>query len=153
LQKLAVISQTKTYSPRCHEGILVTNVLARSAATRGLCAYFLREVLASHNPFISEQVLSELKSDLRLKFGVGQDLIDDFIWLLRQHTVLSQQAGLPKVRTARQGDLPILGSAIAARAELLVTGDKYLLDLGGIEGLEILSPQQFWEKLEAQQRR
>ena len=45
------------------------------------------------------------------------------------------------------------GGAIAAGAEILVTGDKELLDLGDIEDLEILSPRQFWEKLRAQQRR
>jgi len=50
-------------------------------------------------------------------------------------------------------DLPILGAAIAAGAEVLVTGDKELLDLGHIEDLEILSPRQFWEKLRAQHRR
>jgi predicted nucleic acid-binding protein len=36
---------------------------------------------------------------------------------------------------------------------VLVTGDKELLELGDIEGLEILSPRQFWEKLKAQQQR
>jgi putative PIN family toxin of toxin-antitoxin system len=132
---------------------LDTNVLASAAATRGLCADVLRQVFASHQLFISEQVLNELNSVLRFKFGVGQDLIDDFIWLLQQDTVLAQPAQLPRVELQDKDDLPILGAAIAAGAEVLVTGDKELLELGHIKDLEILSPRQFWEKLKAQQQR
>ena len=132
---------------------LDTNVLASAAATRGLCADVLRQVFASHELFISQQVLSELKSVLRFKFGVSQDLIDDFVWLLRRDTVLAQPAHIPRVELRDKDDLPILGAAIAAGAEVLVTGDKQLLELGHIEDLEILSPRQFWEKLKAQQQR
>jgi len=132
---------------------LDTNVLASAAATRGLCADVLRQVFASHQLLISEQVLNELNSVLRFKFGVSQDLIDDFIWLLQQDTILAQPAKLPRVELQDRDDLPILGAAIAAGAEVLVTGDKELLDLGHIEDLEILSPRQFWEKLKTQQQR
>jgi putative PIN family toxin of toxin-antitoxin system len=132
---------------------LDTNVLASAAATRGLCADVLRQVFASHQLLISEQVLNELNRVLRFKFGVGQDLIDDFIWLLQQDTVLAEPAKLPRVELQDKDDLPILAAAIAAGAEVLVTGDKELLDLDHIEDLQILSPRQFWEKLKAQQKR
>jgi putative PIN family toxin of toxin-antitoxin system len=132
---------------------LDTNVLASAAATRGLCADVLREVLASHDLFISEQVLNELKSVLEFKFGLSQDLIDDFIWLLQRDTVLAQSAELPKARIQDKDDLPILGAAIAAGAEVLVTGDKELIELGHIEDVKILSPRQFWEKLRARRQR
>jgi len=132
---------------------LDTNVLASAAATRGLCGDVLREVLASHDLFISEQVLSELKRVLRFKFGVPQDLIDDFILLLEQDTVLAKPVEVPNIKLQDKDDLPILGAAIAAGAEVLVTGDKELLNLGHDEDLEILSPRQFWEKLKTQQQR
>ena len=132
---------------------LDTNVLASAAATRGLCADVLREVFASHELFISEQVLNELGRVLKLKFGVGQELIDDFIWLLQQHSALAQPSQLPKVELQDKEDLSILGAAIAAGAEVLITGDRESLDLGRFEDLEILNPQQFWEKLKAQQKR
>ena len=132
---------------------LDTNVLASAAATRGLCADVLREVFASHDLFVSEQVLNELKRVLKFKFGLAQDLIDDFLWLLHQDTVLAQPAALPRVKLQDKDDLTILGAAIAAGAEVLITGDRELLDLGHIEDLDILSPRQFWEKLKAQQQR
>ena len=132
---------------------LDTNVIASAAATRGLCSDVLREVFASHELFISEQVLNELGRVLKLKFGVSQNLIDDFIWLLQQDSALAQPSQLPSIELLDKEDLTILGAAIAAGAEVLVTGDKELLDLGRVENLEILSPRQFWEKLKAQQKR
>jgi putative PIN family toxin of toxin-antitoxin system len=130
--------------------LLDTNVLASAAATRGLCADVLREVLTSHELLTSAQVLSELKRVLRTKFGVAQDLIDDFISLMREDTVLAEPGQLPKVQIQDQDDLPILSAAISAGADVFVTGDKEILDIGRIEKLAILSPRQFWEKLKAQ---
>jgi len=132
---------------------LDTNVLASAAATRGLCADVLREVLTSHELLTSAQVLSELKRVLRTKFGVAQDLIDDFISLMREDTVLAEPGQLPMVQIQDQDDLPILSAAISAGADVFVTGDKEILDIGRIEKLAILSPRQFWEKLKAQPRR
>jgi putative PIN family toxin of toxin-antitoxin system len=132
---------------------LDTNVLASAAATRGLCADVLREVLTSHELLISAQVLKELERVLATKFGVVHDLIDDFIQVMRQDTVLAHPGQLPKVKIKDQDDLPILSAAISAKAEIFVTGDKEILDIGQIENLTILSPRQFWEKLKAQPQR
>ena len=130
-----------------------TNVLASAAATRGLCADVLREVLASHQLLTSAQVLSELRRVLRTKFDLEQDLIDDFIWLMRQDTVLARPGQLPSVEIQDQDDLPILAAAISAGADVFVIGDQEILDLGQIEHLTISSPRQFWEKLKAQPQR
>jgi putative PIN family toxin of toxin-antitoxin system len=132
---------------------LDTNVLASAAATRGLCADVLREVLTSHELLTSAQVLSELKRVLRTEFGVAQDLIDDFILLMRQDAVLAQPGLLPSVEIQDQDDLPILSAAISGKADVFVTGDKELLDLSEVENLAILSPRQFWDKLKAQPQR
>lgn len=132
---------------------LDTNVLASAAATRGLCADVLREVLTSHELLTSEHVLNELKQVLVTKFRVRQDLINDFISLMRQDTVLAQPGQLPRIALKDTDDLLILSAAISGAADVLVTGDRELLDQGQVEHLAILSPREFWEKLKAQQQR
>jgi len=135
------------------KAFLDTNVLVSAAATRGLCADVLREVLASHKLFISNQVKAELRRVLRVQFGVVQDLIDDFIWLLEQDSIAAEPAQIPGIELKDRDDLAIVGAAITAGVEVLVTGDKELLDLGRIGNLDILSPRQFWERLKAPQQR
>ncbi len=132
---------------------LDTNVLASAAATRGLCADVLREVLTSHELVTSARVLSELKRVLGIKFGVDQDLTDEFILLLRQDTVLAPPGPLSPVKIRDQHDLPILSAAISGRADVFVTGDKEFLRLTKVENLAILSPRQFWDQLTARPRR
>lgn len=132
---------------------LNTNVLAGAAATRGLCVDVLREVLTAHELLTSAKVLSELRRVLRTKFGAPQDVIADFISLLRQDTVLAQPGRLPTVNIGDQDDLRILSAAIAAEADLFVTGDQELLQIRHIANLTIISPRQFWEKLKTQRQR
>ena len=132
---------------------LDTNVLVSAAATRGLCADVLREVLTSHHLVISADVLRELQDVLKTKFGVPRDLIDDFVSLMSQDIVLAKASKPPAIEIKDKDDLPILAAAISGRADVFVTGDKELLSIRKLETMVILSPREFWEKLTAQLQR
>ena len=127
--------------------LLNTNVLASAAATRGLCADVLREVLAEHELIICSQILSELERALRDKFGISNELIEDFIWLLRQDTICAELGNLPKIHIKDKDDLGVLAAAVSGGAHVTVTGDKELQELGGFSGIKIVSPRQFWQEL------
>jgi putative PIN family toxin of toxin-antitoxin system len=124
-----------------------------AVATRGLCADVLREGLSSHDLVVSRQVLNEVKHVLRTKFGASPDLITEFVRLLQQNAVLAQPTRIPDVVLRDKADLAILGAAVTCGADVLVTGDSELLELGALEGVEIISPRQFWERLRSRKRR
>ena len=132
---------------------LDTNVLVAAVATRGLCADVFRTVLASHELVSSQQVLDEVRRVLRVKLGVRPGPIADFIRLLEQEAEGAPPARLPRIELNDQDDLPILGAAIAARAEVFVTGDRELAELGTVEGMRVVSPRQFWEGLKTSRQR
>ena len=46
-------------------------------------------------------------------------------------------------------DSLVLGEAIAARAEVFLTGDAALLKLGAVEKVQVVAPRQFWEMLQS----
>jgi len=129
---------------------LDTNVLAGAAATRGLCADVLREVFTSHELIISEYLIKELERVLSDKFKLPYDIIEEYVWLLHQDTIVADEADPPPTSLKDKSDIPILGTALHAKADVLVTGDLELQNLEGIEKLLILSPRGFWEKLKAQ---
>ena len=62
----------------------------------------------------------------------------------------STPSTLPDIKIRDKDDLIILSSALDGNADLLVTGDKELLDLGKIGKIEIVSPRGFWKKVRAQ---
>jgi putative PIN family toxin of toxin-antitoxin system len=127
--------------------LLDTNVLASAVATRGLCADVLRAVLAEHELIVSRQIITELRRVLRHKFGVSRALIRDLIWLIQQDTVLAKPGEVPDVELGDQDDLGILAAAVAAEADIIVTGDKELQHLEQVSAIQIMSPRQFWETL------
>jgi putative PIN family toxin of toxin-antitoxin system len=129
---------------------LDTNVLVSAMATRGLCADVLREILTSHQLVVSVPLFNELKRVLRQKLQIPAELIDDTIEILQQDAHFATPSTLSDVKIRDKNDLMIVSSALNGNADLLVTGDKELLDLGKIEDMEIVSPRGFLERMRTQ---
>jgi predicted nucleic acid-binding protein len=122
-----------------------TNVLASALGTRGLCADVLRLVLAEHELVTGEVVLEELRTVLKGKFRVPTAAIEDIEWFLRGYHVQGRPRELPELKLADRNDLLVVGSALGAKAEILITGDREIVDLKEKpQGLRIVSPREFW---------
>lgn len=126
---------------------LDTNVLASALATRGLCSELLQSVFDEHEPLLCEPVLQELERVLAGKFRLPRPVIVDFLALLRSECEVVATPATPALHFEDPDDIPILASAISARADTFVTGDKGLLALGTVDGIPILSPRQLWQTL------
>jgi putative PIN family toxin of toxin-antitoxin system len=129
---------------------LDTNVLASALTARGLCADVLQTVLADHQLLISAEVLAELADVLPRKFGLPSTVVDEFLALLSDEGILSAAPGPCPILPDNPADAVIVASALAGGAEVFVTGDKELSDLGKAEGMPVLSPRQFWERLSSE---
>jgi putative PIN family toxin of toxin-antitoxin system len=130
---------------------LDTNVIASATATRGLCADVLRTVIEFHDLVVSDHLVGELRRVLKDQFRASPDLIADVVWLLRQDTIASQAEPLRDLPLSDPADIAIVSSALNGAADILVTGDKEILDLHHVGPLEILTPRQFWDKERGQQ--
>ena len=129
---------------------LDTNVLVSAVATRGLCADVLREILVSHQLVVSNPLIFELKNILHTKIGLPQEIISDFVEVLAQDFVLSENTDLVTIDINDKDDIFILSTALNGNAELFVTGDEELLELKKIQSMRIISPRKFWETLKNQ---
>lgn len=124
---------------------LDTNVLASAFATRGLCADVLRLVVAEHRLVTGEVNLAELRRVLREKMGVPVDTVAELEAFLRDHEVVPRPAETLDLAVRDPDDAWVLASAVAGTADVLVTGDTDLLELGDQAPLPILGPRAFWE--------
>jgi len=128
---------------------LDTNVLVSAVATRGLCSDVLREVLRHHHLIISPELLTELENVFRKALGLPQNMIFEFIEVIKQDSQLSTSSPLLNVKIRDKDDLLMLSSALNGGADLFITGDKELLGLQSIRDMGIVSPRMFWERLKA----
>lgn len=131
---------------------LDTNVIARATATRGLCADVLRTVFEFHDLVVSEYLFEELRRILKAKFSASPDMVADVIWLLQQDTLVAESRPLTDIPLKDPADVAIVSSAINGAADILITGDKEMLNLKRVATLKILTPRQFWDKERTQPR-
>jgi putative PIN family toxin of toxin-antitoxin system len=105
---------------------------------------------------ISPSIISEIKRvvetpEIRKNYGLSHNEIERLILLLEKDAIvvpgLSAVAGaIPK----DPADEMFLAAALDAKADLIVSGDRHLLDLGEYKDIPIFTVRQFLEFLDNQ---
>ena len=135
--------------------VLDTSVLVSAFLTpNGSVVRLLREPARSQYQLcLSEYILTETAETLLSKTRLGNyayaDMdVRDFIRWLMMHAEMT--TGLPAIRAVPNDpkDDPIIATAVAAKADYLITGDRaHLLPIGQYEGIRIISPREFFDIL------
>src|SRR6266851_4283589 len=143
-------------APNMPRAVLDSSVLVSAFLTpHGSVVRLLRDPVRSRYPLcLSEYILTETaetllsKSRLRDYASYADTDVRDYIrWLLTQAEMV---ADLPELRVVTNDpkDDPIIATAVAAKADYLVTGDRaHLLPIRVYRGIRIVSPRQFLEVL------
>lgn len=126
--------------------VLDSNILINAFATRGLCADLFRDLVASHEVAISDYILEEVHEKLIGKFHMSQVVVNGIRDLLMQYVV--SHGELPVIQTSIRDpdDVPIVAFATAIAADLLITGDRDLLDVASDLPIDVLLPREFYER-------
>lgn len=124
---------------------LDTNIIISPTMGRGLARDVLRLVMEKHEPVTGEVVLNELRRVLAEKFDVSREDIDYLLESFARWHIEPQPETLPLLRIRDRTDLPVLASALACGADVLLTGDKDLLEVDSEVGeIKITDPRGFW---------
>ena len=129
--------------------VLDTNVLLAGLATHGLCEALLLLCYRDHLVILSDHILSEFAQHYADKFKAGGEQTAMVVATLRAQSEIVTPAKVAPNACADPDDLPVLGTAIAGRADCLITGDQQLLAMGEYQGAQILSPRAFYDRLRA----
>ena len=123
---------------------LDTNVVVAAFAARGLCSDVFRMAAAEHELLVGEPVLVETRRILQTKLRMPAQARNEVLRVLARFA----QVPAAKAPTALGIDDPadewIVACALAASAEVFVTGDKALLALRRVQGMPVVSPREFW---------
>lgn len=130
--------------------VLDTNILLSGLLTRGVCEALL-DICMTTGRFtvaLSEYILVEFTHHAEKKFGISPSKVNSTVKFLRNHFELVEPVDIPSGTCRDVNDLPILGTAVAAKAEYLVTGDHDLLQMISYEGFSIVTPRAFYELID-----
>ncbi len=125
--------------------VLDSNVLVSAFTTRGLCTDLFEYSARRHEIVCSMHILGEYRRNLVEKFGVAPQDASESARLLHGRLHFVQPEEIRDCKCRDPSDLPVLGTAAAAKASYLVTGDHDLLVLKAYRGIRIITPRQFWE--------
>jgi len=120
---------------------LDTNVLVSAFVSRGLCTDLLKIVLGEHEVLVSNLVVKELKRILRDKLRAPESVFEYALGIIDHVEVV------PSGTEFDENDDTILAAAIAAEADIFVTGDQELLATAKRSPISAVSPREFMEFL------
>jgi putative PIN family toxin of toxin-antitoxin system len=123
--------------------VLDANVVIAAFASRGLCESILELCLHNHEIILSEELLEEILGNLQRKIKLPINIVEDIGELLREHANMFRPVSLAADVCRDPDDVKILGLAVSANVDCIVTGDKDLLILKKFQGISILTPRSF----------
>ena len=128
----------------------VSSVLVRQGVpAQVLEAWRRREFL----PITSPSIIAEIRSTLnypriRRKYPIVDDDIERLVALLeRDALVVPGEANVGGAIPADSADEAVLACAIQGQADVIVSGDRHLLDLVEYQGISIISAREFLDRL------
>ncbi|MGH9195786.1 MAG: putative toxin-antitoxin system toxin component, PIN family [Acidimicrobiia bacterium] len=98
---------------------------------------------------LSEPILTELGEKLITKFGVSKADVDSIMERLRTSSELTDVEGKSGWVPQDPDDDKFIETALVGGATLIISGDRHLLKLGNVQGIEILTARQFLDRLVA----
>jgi len=122
--------------------VLDTNVLVAALVAKGLCHEVVQHGVRLHAIASSTPLIHELERTLREKFTLTPEATR-FLQDFRAHVHMVEPDPLPATVCRDPDDDTVLATAIAADADVIVTGDADLLVLESYRGIRIRSPRQF----------
>jgi putative PIN family toxin of toxin-antitoxin system len=137
--------------------VLDTNVFVSSLLVKAglpaqvLDAWRARRYLLIISPVIIAEVRATLEYPrIRLKYAISDGDVEALITLLERDALLVPgDADLAGAVPGDPADEMVLACAVQAKADLIVSGDRHLLDLGAYRSTPVLTARQFLERLEA----
>ncbi|MCF7817206.1 MAG: putative toxin-antitoxin system toxin component, PIN family [Kiritimatiellales bacterium] len=126
-----------------------TNVLVSATLSDGTPRKLLRLIACGEvENAVSLEILAEAKNVwVRPKFGLSPEQVTQAIDVFSEISLLVAPVQPVDVIKDDPSDNRILEAADAAKADCIVSGDKHLLNLQSWNGIEILSPASFLERL------
>jgi len=127
---------------------LDTNVWLSARFHTGLCARLLDGLIeADFDVLLDERVLEEFTRIARVKFQVGEPLLQRALVFFHQYARVVPAASEPLSGIRDTDDAYIIAAAVHAETHWFVTGDGELLKCAQSAAIEVIAPRAAYEKL------
>ena len=122
-----------------------TNVLISAFLTRGQTFDIIKDAFYKHEVYYTDYVLGEFEKTLAKKFFQLSNKSKDLaVFVLKKYLTQGVSASKTEAICRDPHDDQVLADAVANHIDVIVTGDKDLLDLKKHKRIRIISPNEYW---------
>lgn len=129
---------------------LDTNVLVSATLFGGVPGRIMEAAIDRRFTLaLSPAILSEYETVLsRSKFGLASEAIEVLVRDMESHGLVVYPVRQHQIVVEDPDDNAIIDCAVEANADVIVSGDRHLNELATVEGIPVLTPARFVERLE-----
>ena len=121
-----------------------TNVVISGFVTRGCSFDVIKDAIYKHEVYYSEHVLKEIQDILPNKFSLSEGVTHFTVSTIKRYFTKGHTAATVEHVCRDPKDNQVLADALANEIEIIITGDKDLLELKRHKGIKIVSPKNYW---------
>lgn len=130
------------------KAVLDTNVIISAIFWRGSPYKVMKKALQKEFVFVtSTDILEEVSERLENKFNLPPEEIGRLMDILLSYSSLINPTTKVNAVKADEKDNMIVECAIDGKADVIVTGDRHLLDLEDYKSIKIISPTDFMKTI------
>ena len=122
-----------------------TNVLISAFMASGSCYDVIDNSIHGHELYCTPSIINEFRKVFKDDFHYPEEVINQFIRFIDKFFIKGDAASAIDNVCRDADDNQILADALANGIEILITGDKDLLDLKRYKGVKIISPREYWK--------
>ncbi|MEA3369377.1 MAG: putative toxin-antitoxin system toxin component, PIN family [Candidatus Ratteibacteria bacterium] len=121
------------------------NVLIAAFASRGYTYDVIKDAMFRYEVYCTEYVLQEVHHNLSAKFSLSKQAIEAIMYTLKSHFIRGKAADTVDKVCRDDNDNQILADALVNEIEIIITGDKDLLEIKNYKGIKIITPKHYWK--------
>ena len=110
----------------------------------GMCYEVIDHSVDEHQLYYTDFIIDEFKEVFKNNFHYPELVINDFVRFITKFFIKGKTANTLDSVCRDSTDNQILADAIVNQVEIIITGDKDLLDLKNYQGIKIISPKEYW---------
>jgi len=120
-------------------------VIISGFISQGYSFDVIKDAAGKHEVYRTEYLLRETQKNLSTKFPLLREAINSIINTIKKQFIEGKTADTVEEISRDSKEDQILADAAANGIDIIITGDKDLLELKNYKGIKIIMPRDYWK--------
>lgn len=121
------------------------NVIISGFVSQGYSFDVIKDAANKHEVYCTEYLIKETQKNLSTKFPLSHEAVKSIISTVKKQFIEGKTANIVEKISRDPKDDQILADAVTNEIDVIITGDKDLLELKNYKGIKIIMPKDYWK--------